>query len=626
MLNTNDSEPFPFHYVTANRDRICSASSENHKKENQMRHATLRLAIPIIALHVTYASCAPTVATQLELGNLETIRRAMAEGTSVNAEFESGWTMLMYASRKGNVSSVKYLLDHGADINANSARYQNSNGWTALTFSLEFDHKEIARLLLERGANPNACVPGNYSALGSASYKGNDKMVRLLLEKGADPNACIGEYGWTPLMYASKYGNFSIVKQLVEGGADIDAIDSDGRNAVRYAGDKGYQHIVDYLNSKATPDLISAAYHGETEVVKILIENGADINERNSRGMTALMGAAINGHTESIIYLLENGSKIDMSGTLGTALMIAIRQGKTDTANLLIARGADSNVASVDGGTALMLAAVHGHADIVAKLIKNGANVNTADKHGETALWYASGEGHTDVLRQLLDNGARSKMKTHKGSTPLHISSAKGHAKIVKLLLEHGADPNDEMLGMTGLMAATFGGHLEVVRTLIESGARINEVGLRGFSALEIAKTEGHEAIAELLKTHGAIEQVTEVTENTTSTKGRNDYDSGYMSRTSLTAHYGDGGRINEVTCSANTGEALCPSTHKGHPVKIIGGSAYPGCSYSNPCRSSLTITEGPLGLEAISCSENPARLPYPCPSTYKGLSVEIVE
>ncbi|CAK9040607.1 unnamed protein product [Durusdinium trenchii] len=151
----------------------------------------------------------------------------------------------------------------------------------------------------------------------------------------------------------------------------------------------------------------SAAAQGYLEVVRLLLEAGADKNAANQDGATALIKAAANGHLEVVRVLLEAGAdKIAAKQDGAAALMIAAQNGHLEAVRALLEAGADKIAAKQDGAAALMIAAQNGHLEVVRALLEAGADKNAAMQNGATALIMAADNGHLEVVRVLLDAGA----------------------------------------------------------------------------------------------------------------------------------------------------------------------------------------------------------------------------
>ena len=247
--------------------------------------------------------------------------------------------------------------------------------------------------------------------------------------------------GWTALILATEGGQTEVVKVLLEKGADINkGTRSDDHNKRRLG-------QCEASNSSGCTALISAAEMGHTEIVKILLERGADANKASSNGWTALMYAADRGHTESMKVLLEKGADMDKAESFDerTALMYAAQGGHTEMVKILLERGANANKATRYGWTVLMWAALGGHTESMKLLLEKGADVHLAttsshlENDGWTALmWTASGD-HIDAMKLLLEKGADTNKADNNGVTALMIAAEKGHTEAIKTLLQHGA-------------------------------------------------------------------------------------------------------------------------------------------------------------------------------------------
>ena len=118
------------------------------------------------------------------------------------------------------------------------------------------------------------------------------------------------------------------------------------------------------LTDQAAPALAHAlsAPHGRLEVLKGLIELGADVNERDRDGLSALSFAAIAGNVQALLLLLEGGAEVDLATSQGrTPLMLAASRGHEDAVGVLLMRGADPERTAKGGVTARSLAEEQGY-------------------------------------------------------------------------------------------------------------------------------------------------------------------------------------------------------------------------------------------------------------------------
>ncbi len=154
-----------------------------------------------------------------------------------------------------------------------------------------------------------------------------------------------------------------------------------------------------YLTAAAEMNLLQATKDGETEIVKALIESGADVKAKNKYGETALIVAAAWGHSEIVQIFLRAGADVNAQGEDGdTAMLKAITEGHTEIVKMLREAGSPE--------VTLIQAARHGLLETVKALIESGADVKAKDdEHSVTALMWAAMEGHAEIVHVLLQAG-----------------------------------------------------------------------------------------------------------------------------------------------------------------------------------------------------------------------------
>jgi ankyrin repeat protein len=162
------------------------------------------------------------------------------------------------------------------------------------------------------------------------------------------------ETGETMLSWASLRGHEQIVKLLLDKGADINAQGGPYSNALQAASEGGYE-----------------------QVVKLLLDKGADVNAQGGPHSSALQAASVGGHEQIVKLLLNKGADVNAQGGYhGNALQAALAGGHEQIVKLLLNKGADVNAQGGNYGSALKAASVGGHKQIVKLLLDKGANVN----------------------------------------------------------------------------------------------------------------------------------------------------------------------------------------------------------------------------------------------------------
>jgi hypothetical protein len=169
-------------------------------------------------------------------------------GADVEVRGRNGfiWTPLMWASKNGYVDIVKWLLSHGADLNARTA-----HGWNSLHFATFCSRIEVARILLDHNIDVEAQTNNGQTPSRLALDNGRVDIVGLLLGHCVDVNVRDDRY-WTPLHFASSEGDLELMRMLLERGADVEAKDVENRTPSDVASSRGHDDIVKLLSEYGT--------------------------------------------------------------------------------------------------------------------------------------------------------------------------------------------------------------------------------------------------------------------------------------------------------------------------------------------------------------------------------------
>lgn len=257
--------------------------------------------------------------------------------------------------------------------------------------------------------------------------------------------------------------------------------------------------------------LIEAAYEGNTVQVQALLEEGANVNEKDASGRTALMIAANRGHTYVVQLLLDSGADANIRDNHGfSALQSAESRGFHRIVSLLRkfsdAQGQPENEALTAGQRPSLHRAVDdGDFSALKSLISSGADVNARSSDEWTPLMLATIKGHTEMVEALLKNGADSNARNKKGWTALMFAVSMSDAENMRILLRGGANINArDKEGKTALMQAANENNRESVKCLLEEGADVTLEDHAGETALDIARRRGHAEVIDLLRQSGA--------------------------------------------------------------------------------------------------------------------------
>lgn len=353
-------------------------------------------------------------------GDAAVIARLLDAGEDPNALLTTeGETVLMLVAYTGNAQAVKVLLDRGAEANT-----QQFRGQTALMWAAAEGHAEVVSLLLARGADPSLQSaastkperrpPGGMTALLFAARQGKIDAVRALLDGGANIDQA-GADSTSPLLIAVVNGHYDIASLLIERGANPNIADANGRTPLYAAIDL---RNVQWSQAPA-PELPQATH---LAMIEQLVAAGADpsikiagkVGHRGSfdmrwsdlKGGTAFSRAAWNGDIEVMRLLLEHGadpSVVTEKGETSLLLLagagwplgqgyIRSEQEITAALDLLVEElGMDVNAATTEGITPVICAIFKGDNFVVQYLVDHGARLDVKDNAGRTVLTWAQG-------------------------------------------------------------------------------------------------------------------------------------------------------------------------------------------------------------------------------------------
>ncbi|CAL1537868.1 unnamed protein product [Lymnaea stagnalis] len=286
-----------------------------------------------------------------------------------NAMMNDRKDLLHVAVEKGHNQIVALLLDAGVDVN-----YVH-NKKTPLMVAY---HHEMIELLLNRGCVVN--IKTDTTALINVL---SDEYITKLKEKfhfmKPHENSNVNVF-----LYVQE-----IMSILLKYGSNINSSNDDGRTAL----------------------MVGSEIEGTLGILKLLVDNGADINLRDTDGNAALHRAVHSGRTENVKLLLESGADVNLRDAIGsTPLHYAMEScGASESLNILLEHGADVNAQDNQGNTPLMILSnicFFSTENVIRTLVKAGSSVNQRNKSGMTVLMMFVHECDKDILHILLDSGA----------------------------------------------------------------------------------------------------------------------------------------------------------------------------------------------------------------------------
>lgn len=473
----------------------------------------------------------------VNLGLLHIVRRMLDDGADVNGFHAFDKAAVSALGDRGEspfghdtTEPVREILRALSDsVNIQEACVKT--GWRSpLDAAINQNNTKMALLLLSRGANVHwryiSYSRGRMSkgrivpALTAAVRQKNQKMVGIILKAGANANGS-GTGSDQPLLAACGTGRVGIVRLLLDHGADVTSVEN--AETVLCASVLGREKQITEMILARTADidfgtdrygsaLYEAARVGSLDIVKLLLENGANPNALGGRHGSALQAAALWKHSDMVKLLLESGANPngpDGRYWYGSALQAAAEIGSHNRVKLLLENEADPNAPGGRYGSALQAAAHSGSSDIVELLLENGSNPNALGGLFGSALLAAARKGHLEIVKFLLEHKADPNIRDKLGSSAVTYAAANGHLKMVTVLLEAGAEVNAQGGRLrNALRAAASHGHEEVVAILLDNGADIKSLNghlpstyIGGYWQCPI---KSQEAIVKLLMDRGA--------------------------------------------------------------------------------------------------------------------------
>jgi ankyrin repeat protein len=514
-------------------------------------------------------------------GGLETIKRLVNGNPNIVRCHYAYRTPLYFAVRENRIEVVGFLLDHGADpiglaVNDSLLQITRDRGYTEMENLLE------SKLLRLHGAS----VKGE--SIAAAIRERDLTKVRSLLD--TDPsllNAGDGR-GNQPIHWAVMTRQIELIDDLLTRGADINARRQDGARPIHLSnGDYSYRGwrdvpketsttpaaVLDHLIARgAYLDIWTAAHLGSLDRVRELLNVDSSlankVSEYNSYYLgcgAALKNAAAKGHMEIVKLLLERGANPNLPeegiAPRGHALYSAVAGKYYDIAKLLLEHGADPSAAVESSADCLSRAINHEDQKMVDLLASYGASrsVEIMAYYGDVrtaaavfaanppladdpeALESAAGQGQELFIRLMLryqpdlpkriavgvrSNAPQGPIKTCEltdllfqhgmdasrpnwlGITPLHRFAQKGDLDNAIIFIDHGANLNarDDDICSTPLGWAAKFGKIDMVDLFLSRGAKPNlSDDPEWATPLAWAVRRGHSQIVELLKENGAI-------------------------------------------------------------------------------------------------------------------------
>ena len=303
-----------------------------------------------------------------------------------------------------------------------------------------------------------------YALLHAVSNE-NIEKAREIITQGANIDLTCPKMGvCSPLVVATKKGNIEMVKLLIESGADVNI--QSGR-------------------IRDTP-IILALPSPNQEITDLLLNAGADIYKENAFGISAWAGTCLMGEISLIKKLIKYGAKINKS----------------------VGYGQTRNI------TCLMFVAQSGHLDSVKFILKSGGEIDAKDSKDQTSLAYSLREkpktpemkkNKFEIFKLLLESRLRSNLSKGLVLKEWLMIGYQEYGKYTKALIDSGVDVNSKINhhgthNITPLMIYTTTGNMDSINLLLEAGADRTAKDSNGLTAQDYAKKLGKQKVVDLLE------------------------------------------------------------------------------------------------------------------------------
>ena len=361
-----------------------------------------------------------------EEGNTEILKVLLEVGADPDSPNADGQTALQAVARTGNVEAAQVLLNHGATVDAR----EKWGGQTALMWASARRHPEMMQLLIAKGADVNArSIDRDYqrhvTAEGRPKSLDSGGLTPLLYAARENCSACVDVLlknhadidlpdpdGVSPLVVAIMNANWDLAQQLITAGADVNQWDLFGESPLFTAVD--LRNRIDGGHASIDPPNKASG----SAIVKLLLERGANPNMQlffkppnvrgltYTRGTTPLIRAAFNGDLEMVKLLLQHGADATVYMADRQTPIHAAIAGRApepqalEMIRLLQQAGTDVNVVAlvnhpeeIRGGTALHYAVRKREKEVIKLLASLGIDLNAVDQDGLSALDYTQSRG-----------------------------------------------------------------------------------------------------------------------------------------------------------------------------------------------------------------------------------------
>jgi|GEM_PF-2445749 len=443
----------------------------------------------------------------IEWLDFKTMDYLLHHGMSIDQRNSEGYTALMIASIHNQLDVVNYLMAHGANAYLMDNRGMNSvalacenNNFEIVKYFMNHEEKKKS----QEGTNASASKEERKVSKTSGDDDNEQEGITKIKNRSSDIQTMNKIKPYSALQVAFDHHYYGIAEYLIEHGGDLkEELDPSKIYSIdNLKGEKVSSTIIDFLKKKneftALKKNISNKNNNKNNLNEVLLEaclkenmdmirtflhqqllkNSQDfnINSRDKYGRTALSIAVGKRNLEMVKLLVENGADVNIfNRNKYTPLMTSCRNGSLSIVKYLIAHGSDYRIVNQFGESAAHIAYHYENFEIVQYLIDHGFDINSPGKYGTSLLMMACEKGHLINLHYFLSKGADVNHQNDLWDTPLIYASEQGYLGIVKALIQQGATTSinyTNKLGDTALRIAFTNKFIGLVTYLKSQGAQ----------------------------------------------------------------------------------------------------------------------------------------------------------
>lgn len=368
-------------------------------------------------------------------GHLAAVQLLLENGAIVDKRGGTYGSALMAASSQGHVQVVRTLAEAGADVNVRVKDFRHP-----LHTASAGGHEVVVRLLISKGSKTDTFGGIHGSALQAAAYGGNASIVKLLLDGGIDVNiGChvhlASGYYDSALQAAAFRGHSAVVDLLLESGADNNARGQYYGGASWAALQGGHKRLAEMLKKSEVANSCAGPYHPRHLNFSGVEQYRKSLFDHN----TALLLTTTHENDGKVKLLLENGADVNAQGErYGNFVNFLACKGYTSLLHLSYDYyEADLCLTDKHGRTPLHIAARYGHVETFDYLLQLGFHPKTKDFGGSDALDYACSAGSVSSVDNVLKHLPFEEKKVENWS-PLHWACRRGDSEVVNRLIQLG--------------------------------------------------------------------------------------------------------------------------------------------------------------------------------------------